>query len=75
MLYLKEANFEDVEKEYEFIMNTPADENGFSPMEAALQTGFSDQSHFTNYFNRFFGLAPGAYRKIFHEKGSEDGKE
>lgn len=32
-------------------------ENGFSPMEAALQTGFSDQSHFTNYFNRFFGLA------------------
>lgn len=50
-------------------------ENGFSPMEAALQTGFSDQSHFTNYFNRFFGLAPGAYRKIFHEKDSEDGKE
>lgn len=30
MLYLKEANFEDVEKEYEFIVNTPADENGFT---------------------------------------------
>ena len=30
MLYLKEANFEDVEKEYEFIKNTPKDENGFT---------------------------------------------
>lgn len=30
ILYLKEANFEDVEKEYEFIVNTPADENGFT---------------------------------------------
>lgn len=50
-------------------------ENGIAPMEAALQTGFSDQSHFTNYFNRFFGLAPGAYRKIFLEKGREDGGE
>ena len=30
MLYLKEANFEDVEKEYEFIVNTPVDENGFT---------------------------------------------
>lgn len=53
MLYLKEANFEDVEKEYEFIVNTPADENGFSPMEAALQTGSMNsfrriQMHFLN---------------------------
>jgi hypothetical protein len=30
MLYLKEANLEDLEKEYEFITNTPADENGFT---------------------------------------------
>ncbi len=29
MLYLKEANTEDVEKEYEFITNTPENENGF----------------------------------------------
>ena len=28
-------------------------EQGASPMEAALQTGFSDQSHFTNYFTCF----------------------
>ena len=30
MLYLKEANFEDVEKEFEFVKNTPKDENGFT---------------------------------------------
>lgn len=30
MIYLKEANMEDVEKEYEFITNTPEDENGFT---------------------------------------------
>ena len=44
-------------------------EQGVLPIEAALQTGFSDQSHFTNYFNRFIGLAPGLYRDIFLEKG------
>lgn len=36
-----------------------------SPVEAALQTGFADQSHFTSYFNRFIGLAPGVYQEIF----------
>ena len=44
-------------------------EQGVPPIEAAMQTGFSDQSHFTNYFNRFIGLAPGLYRDIFLEKG------
>ena len=33
-------------------------EQGVAPIEAALSTGFSDQSHFTNYFNSFIGLAP-----------------
>lgn len=47
-------------------------EQGVPPVEAALQTGFSDQSHFTNYFNRFIGLAPGVYREIFLDKGSEE---
>lgn len=42
-------------------------EQGVSPAEAALQTGFSDQSHFTNYFDRFIGLSPGVYREIFKE--------
>lgn len=40
-------------------------EQGVPPVEAALRTGFSDQSHFTNYFSRFIGLAPGVYRDIF----------
>lgn len=39
-------------------------EQGVPPIEAAMQTGFSDQSHFTNYFNRFIGLAPGLYRDL-----------
>ncbi len=41
---------------------------GVLPVEAAVRTGFSDQSHFTNYFNSFIGLAPGAYREIFLDK-------
>lgn len=41
---------------------------GLSPLEAAIQTGFSDQSHFTNYFSSFTGLPPGLYREIFSEK-------
>ncbi len=40
-------------------------EKGVAPIDAALQTGFSDQSHFTNYFTRCIGLAPGVYREIF----------
>lgn len=46
-------------------------EQGVPPIDAAMQTGFSDQSHFTNYFNRFIGLAPGLYRDIFLEKESK----
>ncbi len=30
MLYLKEANYEDIEKEYIFVRNMPADENGMT---------------------------------------------
>ncbi|NBH84515.1 AraC family transcriptional regulator [bacterium C-53] len=44
---------------------------GVSPVEAAIRMGFSDQSHFTNYFNQFIGLAPGTYREIFSEKGGD----
>ena len=43
-------------------------EKGVPPVEAAMQTGFSDQSHFTNYFSSFIGLAPGVYREIFLER-------
>ena len=46
---------------------------GISPAEVAMQTGFSDQSHFTHYFSRFIGLSPGGYREIFMG-GVGDGK-
>lgn len=41
---------------------------GVPPVEAAMRTGFSDQSHFTNYFSQFLGLAPGIYQGIFDQK-------
>lgn len=47
-------------------------EKGIGPAEAAVQTGFSDQSHFTNYFSCFIGLAPGAYRDIFSDQNGEE---
>ncbi len=46
-------------------------ENGVQPIEAAMQTGFSDQSHFTNYFTSFIGLAPGVYHEIFSNKDKD----
>lgn len=50
-------------------------EQGVMPVDAAMQTGFSDQSHFTNYFNRFIGVAPGVYRDIFLEKTGDKQNE
>lgn len=43
-------------------------EQGETPIRTAMQTGFSDQSHFTNYFSRFIGLPPGLYRDILYKK-------
>ena len=49
-------------------------EQGIAPIDAALQTGFADQSHFTNYFSSFMGISPGMYREIFSKKcTAEDG--
>lgn len=42
-------------------------EQGIAPIDAALQTGFTDQSHFTNFFKKFIGLTPKQYMKIFIE--------
>ncbi len=42
---------------------------GMPLAEAAMRTGFSDQSHFTNYFSQFIGLAPGMYREIADTHG------
>lgn len=47
-------------------------QKGVPPLKAAIQTGFSDQSHFTNYFSSFIGLAPGVYRKIFFEREKDN---
>ena len=35
--------------------------SGISIVDAALQTGFADQSHFTRQFKRFTGITPGRY--------------
>lgn len=36
-----------------------------SPLNVALQTGFSDQSHFSNFFKKIIGLTPKQYMNIF----------
>ena len=40
-------------------------EQGVSPAETALRTGFTDQSHLTNRFRSQIGLTPGMYRSVF----------
>lgn len=40
-------------------------EEGTPPIDAANQAGFSDQSHFTNFFKEFIGLTPKQYQRIF----------
>lgn len=40
-------------------------EEGLPPVEAAAQTGFADQSHFSRFFKEFIGLTPKQYQKIF----------
>jgi len=34
-----------------------------------MQTGFVDQSHFTNFFKEFIGLTPKQYQTIFTKDG------
>ena len=48
-------------------------EQGVTSVDAAIQTGFSDQSHFSNFFHMFIGLSPAAYRRIFKEGGRNRG--
>ena len=42
---------------------------GVCPMDAALRTGFADQSHFSNFFKKFIGLTPGQYQSVFRKEG------
>ncbi len=40
-------------------------EQGVLPIDVAMQTGFTDQSHFSNFFKKFIGLTPKQYMNIF----------
>lgn len=40
-------------------------EQNVKPLDAAMETGFVDQSHFSRFFMEFIGLTPGQYREIF----------
>ncbi len=44
---------------------------GCVPAEVAFSTGFSSQSHFTNYFKEFIGLTPKQYQKIFTDSSKQ----
>lgn len=44
-------------------------EHGISPIEVSDMAGFSDQSHFTNFFKEFIGLTPKQYQRIFLNTG------
>ena len=48
---------------------------GETPANVAQETGFSDQSHFSNTFKRLIGLTPGQYRRIFWQERLEDQPE
>jgi AraC-like DNA-binding protein/quercetin dioxygenase-like cupin family protein len=43
-------------------------EQGIAPIDVALQTGFADQSHFTNFFKKLIGLTPKKYANIFRDE-------
>ena len=47
---------------------------GVPPLETALQSGFTDQSHFTRFFKNFIGLTPKLYQDIFSEDESNEGR-
>jgi len=43
-------------------------EQGVAPIDVAFKTGFTDQSHFTNFFKKLIGLTPKQYMNIFTEE-------
>lgn len=61
MLYLKEANWDDMEKEYEFITNLPANENGFTNPDFGVTRDEFENTVLPRYLNyaRGIGLPTG----------------
>ena len=49
-------------------------EAGHTPPDVALNTGFSDQSHFTRFFKSFIGFTPKQYQKLFKENIEQEKK-
>lgn len=43
-------------------------EEQISLIDVALETGFTDQSHFTNFFKKFIGITPKQYKNIFSNR-------
>jgi predicted acetyltransferase len=56
MLYLKEANMEDAQKEYEFITNTPEDENGFTNPDSGCTREEFENKILPGYINAAKGM-------------------
>lgn len=48
-------------------------EQGVSPLDTAVSTGFSDQSHFTRSFKNLIGVTPKQYRDSFKKERSNEG--
>ncbi|MGA3882230.1 helix-turn-helix domain-containing protein, partial [Bacillus pumilus] len=47
---------------------------GVKPVDAAVSTGFSDQSHLSHFFSEFIRLTPGQYQQIFTKQVTADEK-
>lgn len=50
-------------------------EHGESPVNVAFLTGFSDQSHFSNFFKKLIGLTPKQYCVIFRGEHTQKHNE
>lgn len=58
-----------IEKAKEFL------EKGVSITDTTFLTGFSDQSHFTNFFSTLVGVTPAVYQNIFFKKVKDINKK